>query len=141
MSRILSIDYGKKRTGIAVTDPLQIIATALKTVETKNFFLFLNKYLKTEQVEEIVVGHPKHTNNKDAEIMEEIRFFVKKINKMFPNIKTNFYDERYTSKMAVFTMVQAGYKKKTRRKKENLDKISATILLQNYLEYKNNKLI
>ncbi len=138
MSRILSIDYGKKRTGIAVTDPLQIIATALKTVETKTFFEFLDNYLKNEVVEEIVIGHPKHTNNKDADIMSEIRQFAKKINNKYPEIKTAFYDERYTSKMAASVMYQAGYKKKDRRKKENLDKISAAILLQDYLEYKQN---
>jgi len=137
MSRILSIDYGKKRTGIAVTDPLQIIATALTTVETKTFFSFLDNYLKNEIVEEIVIGHPKHTNNKDADIMSEIRDFARRINNKYPKIKTVFYDERYTSKMAVSMMVEAGYKKKDRRKKENLDKISATILLQDYMQFKN----
>jgi len=137
MSRILSIDYGKKRTGIAVTDPLQIIATALTTVETSTFFGFLDNYLKNENVEEIVIGHPKHTNNKDADIMAEIRIFAQKINDKYPQIKTVFYDERYTSKMAASMMVEAGYKKKDRRKKENLDKISATILLQDYLQFKN----
>ncbi len=138
MSRILSIDYGKKRTGIAVTDPLQIIATALTTVETKTFFSFLDNYLKNEAVEEIVIGHPKHTNNKDADIMAEIRGFALRINNKYPEIKTVFYDERYTSKMAASMMVEAGYKKKDRRKKENLDKISATILLQDYMQFKNN---
>ncbi|MBN2891820.1 MAG: Holliday junction resolvase RuvX [Bacteroidales bacterium] len=134
--RILAIDYGKKRTGIAVTDPLQIIAHALETVETNVLMTYLEKYLTTEEVEEIVVGHPKHADNTDADIFPEIKNFVNKLKNKFPKIKYTFWDERFTSKMAAKVLIDAGYKKKDRQKKGNLDKIAATIILQEYLQSK-----
>ncbi len=136
--RILALDYGKKRTGVAVSDPQQIIAQALQTVETKDLFNFLADYLSQEQVEEIVLGHPKHSNNTDADIFEEIKKVGKKLDNKYPDIKISFWDERYTSKMAVGAMLEAGYKKKQRRKKENIDKMAAYIILRNYLDYKLN---
>lgn len=132
----MAIDYGGKRTGIAVTDPLQIIAQPLTTVNTKNLFDFLKEYLEKEKVDEIVIGYPMHLDGTDADITEEIKEFAKKIVEKF-NIKIDFLDERYTSKRAVQTMVQGGFKKKDRRKKENIDKIAAAIILQDYLETKN----
>jgi len=141
MSRILSIDYGKKRIGIATTDPEQIIATSLDTVSNKEIYKFLLTYTKKEEVEEIVVGHPKHTNNKDADLMVDINIFIKKIKQLFPKISVALFDERFTSKRAVFAMVEAGYKKKTRQNKANIDKISATILLQDFMHYKKSKLM
>ena len=136
MGRIMAIDYGGKRTGIAVTDPLQIIAQPLTTIETKNLTDFLKNYLEKEQVDEIVIGYPMHLDGTDADIVGEIKDFAKKITEKF-NVKIEFFDERYTSKRAVQTMVQGGFKKKDRRKKENIDKIAAAIILQDYLETKN----
>ena len=132
----MAIDYGGKRTGIAVTDPLQIIAQPLTTIETKNLTDFLKNYLEKEQVDEIVIGYPMHLDGTDADIVGEIKDFAKKITEKF-NVKIEFFDERYTSKRAVQTMVQGGFKKKDRRKKENIDKIAAAIILQDYLETKN----
>ncbi len=134
--RIIAIDYGKKRSGIAVTDPEQIIAHPLETVDTKILPKFIDNYLHQQDVEEIVFGHPKHSDDTDAEIFDQIKKFADKIDKKYKNIKINFWDERYTSKRAVKSMVEAGYKKKQRRKKENIDKIAATIILQDYLESK-----
>ena len=134
MARIIAIDYGKKRIGIACTDPEQIIATALATVPNSEIIEYLKNYLHKEKVETIVVGHPKHLNNKDADLMVGINIFIKKLEKFFPSVKIELFDERYTSKRAKFALVEAGYKKKTRQKKENLDKISATILLQDYMQ-------
>ncbi len=132
----MAIDYGGKRTGIAVTDPLQIIAQPLTTIETKNLTDFLKNYLEKEHVDEIVIGYPMHLDGTDADIVGEIKDFAKKITEKF-NVKIEFFDERYTSKRAVQTMVQGGFKKKDRRKKENIDKIAAAIILQDYLETKN----
>lgn len=137
MARILAIDYGKKRTGLAVTDPLQIIAQPLTTVETKTLEKFLSEYIDKEDVETIVFGYPKHLDNTDADIFPEIKEFAKKISENFPQIHIDFLDERYTSKRAVESMIQAGIKKKKRRVKGNIDKIAATIILQDYLELKN----
>ncbi len=134
MARILAIDYGRKRTGIAVTDPLQIIAQPLQTIDTHKFTTFLTEYLNTEEVETIVLGHPKHADNTDAEIFPEIKELADTIKEKFPGIKIIFWDERYTSKRAVQEMVAAGFKKKDRRKKGNIDKIAATIILQDYLK-------
>jgi len=136
MSRILAIDYGQKRTGVAVTDPLQIIAQPLTTVETKTLEKFLIEYISKEQVSEIVFGYPKHLNDTDADIVPEIKEFAKKIGNQFPKIHIDFLDERYTSKRAVESMISAGIKKKDRRVKGNIDKIAATIILQDYLEIK-----
>jgi len=135
MGRILAIDYGAKRVGLAVTDPLQIIATALTTVPEKEVIDFLKNYIITENVERFVVGMPLSLNGDDTHATPLVKAFIKRLQKTFPNVPVDTEDEQYTSKMAVQSMVQAGVKKKDRRKKENIDKISATIILQSYLEH------
>ncbi len=134
MGRILAIDYGEKRVGLAVTDPLKIIAGGLPTVETKNIFLFLKEYLSKEQVESIVIGDPKNLQNEEMDITSKVNLFVEQLRKNFPRITIHRVDERYTSKMATQTIAQSGLSKKNRRKKELVDKISAVIILQNFLE-------
>lgn len=134
--RIIAVDYGKKRTGIAVTDTMQIIAHPLDTIDTKVLNKFFDNYLKQEEVEEIVFGHPKHADQTDADIFPEIKEFAENLGKRFTNIKISFWDESYTSMIASQEMVKAGFKKKDRQKKGNIDKIAATILLQDYLKYK-----
>jgi len=136
--RIIAIDYGKKRCGVAVTDPMKIIAHPLDTIDTKILNKFLDNYLNQEEVEEIVFGHPKHADDTDADIFPEIKTFAENLGKRFPKIIISFWDERYTSKRAVQSMVEAGFKKKQRREKGNIDKIAATIILQDYLETKQN---
>ena len=133
MSRILAIDYGKKRTGIAVTDILQIIANGLTTVATPELMDFLMKYMEKEPVERIIVGHPKQMNNEDSENMKRITPFVNQLKKKFPQIPVELVDERFTSVMAHRTMLEAGLKKKDRQNKALVDEISATIILQTYL--------
>ena len=135
MARILAIDYGKKRTGIAVTDPLQIIASGLTTVETINNLVFLKNYIKKEEVETIVVGYPfKMENTKTADSLPLIDGFIKKLKKSFPNIPIVKEDEHFTSKMAVQAMIEGGVKKMKRRDKALVDKISASLILKSYLE-------
>ena len=134
MSRILCIDYGKKRTGIAVTDPLKIIAGALTTVETSALISFLKKYFQQEQVELVLIGEPKHWDESDTHATPLVHEFIKKFKKEFPSIHIEKVDERYTSKLAVQAMVEMGMKKKDRRKKENIDQIAAAIMLQEYLK-------
>ncbi len=134
MSRILCIDYGTKRCGIAVTDPLKIIATAVTTVETKSIISFLKKYFSQEEVELILVGEPKNLDDTDTHATPLVYQFINKLKKEFPNIPLQTIDERYTSKMAVQAMLDMGMKKKDRRKKENIDQLAATIMLQEYLE-------
>lgn len=134
MTRILSVDYGKKRTGLAVTDPLQIIAGGLATVSTSKLFDFLNDYLQREQVEEIVVGEPWQTNGRPSENLARVRQFVARFKKTYPNVKVSMWDERYTSVLAHQTMLDAGLKKKARQDKALVDEISATIILQGFLE-------
>ncbi len=136
MARILSIDYGQKRTGIAVTDPLQIIANGVTTVPSGQIFDFLTTYLQTEQVETIVVGLPKQLNNEFSENMKYIEPFVKKLKTTFPNIPVEYFDERFTSTLAHRTMLEGGMKKKDRQNKAKVDEISAVIILQGYLESK-----
>lgn len=136
MARIICIDYGAKRTGIAVTDPLQIIATALTTIETVSLMQFLKEYFIKEQVELILVGEPLSLNNQPTHATPLVRSFVEKLKKNFPTINIQLYDERYTSKMAVRAMVDMGMKKKDRRIKSNIDQIAATIMLQEYLSTK-----
>ena len=136
MGRILSIDYGKKRTGIAVSDQLQIIANGLTTVETSGIFDFLNDYLQREEVSCIVVGLPKQMNNEPSENMNRIEHFVNRLRKLYPQIPVDYWDERFTSKMAQQTMRDAGLKMKERQNKELVDEISATIILQGYMERK-----
>ena len=133
MGRILAIDYGIKRTGLAVTDPLQIIATGLNTIETSKLLAFLKNYFETEVVEGVVIGMPKRLNNKDSEIAPQVRIFVEYFKATFPDKPISLADERFTSAMAQAAMIEGGMKKKDRRVKGNVDKISATLILQNYL--------
>lgn len=134
MGRLMAIDYGTKRTGIAVSDPLKIIANGLTTISTHTIFDFLKTYLSKESVDCIVVGIPKQLNNEDSENMKNIRPFVKKLQTAYPNLKVEFYDERFTSSMAQQTMIDGGLKKKDRQNKALVDEISATIILQGYME-------
>lgn len=136
MARILAIDYGNKRTGIAVTDPLQIIANALTTVHTKDLLDFLKDYLNKEDVEIIVVGEPKQMNNQPSEVERQITPFIKKLKSVFPKTQIERVDERFTSIMAQRSMIEMGLKKKERQNKATVDEISATIILQTYLENK-----
>ena len=134
MGRILAIDFGKKRTGIAVTDPLQIIANGLTTVPSGEVLDFLEKYMAKEQVERIVVGNAVQNSGEDSESMRFIRPFVGRLKNKFQHIPVEWMDERFTSKLAFQTMIDAGLGKMDRRNKELVDKISATIILQSYLE-------
>lgn len=138
MARILAIDYGKKRTGIAVTDSLQIIASGLTTVDTPNLLVFLKDYIKKESVELILVGKPVQMNNKPSESEVLIKPFLVQLKKELGNIPLKRVDERFTSKMAFQTMIDSGLKKKQRQNKALVDEISATIILQSYL-YSQNK--
>lgn len=134
MARILAIDYGGKRTGIAVTDPLQIIATGLETIESRELIPFLKKYLATEQVELIIIGLPKNWDDSDTHGTPLVQAAIKKIQKEFPDMPLKTVDERYTSKMAKDAMLEMGMKKKDRRVKGNVDVIAATIMLQEYMQ-------
>ena len=136
MSRILAIDYGKKRTGVAVTDILQIIANGLTTVATPELMDFILKYIEKEPVERIIVGYPKQMNNEDSENMKRITPFVNQLKKKLPNIPVELFDERFTSVLAHQAMLDGGLKKKARQNKALVDEISATIILQSYLESK-----
>jgi putative Holliday junction resolvase len=133
LSRILSIDYGLKRTGIAVTDPLQIIATGLTTVESKQLIPFLKDYFSKETVELIIIGEPKNMDDSDTHATPLVEKCIKELQKIFPNIPIKKVDERFTSKMASQAMIDMGLKKKQRRNKALVDEIAATILLQEYL--------
>lgn len=133
MARILAIDYGKKRSGIAVTDELQIIASGLTTVQTSELITFLTHYMAKEMVELIVVGEPKQLDNTPSESAALIEAFVKLLTSHFPTTPLVRVDERFTSKMAFQTMIDSGLSKKQRRNKALIDEISATILLQSYL--------
>ena len=139
MGRIIAIDYGLKRTGLAVTDPQRIIATALETVETKNLLDFLANYFRRERVDEIVMGLPKTLKNEDSETAPAVRSFAQQLNEKFPNHPVHFADERFTSSIARQTMIDGGMKKKDRRNKSNVDKISATLILQTYLSMFNGR--
>ena len=134
--RIVCIDYGAKRTGIAVTDPFQLIATALTTVDTKELFSFLKEYTKKEAVELFLVGAPLNLDDSETHATPLVRQFINRLKKELPLIPVQTLDERYTSKMAVRAMVDMGMKKKDRRKKENIDQIAATLMLQEYLQQK-----
>ncbi|WP_152287821.1 Holliday junction resolvase RuvX [Flavicella marina] len=133
MGKIMALDFGKKRTGIAVTDDLQIIASGLTTIETPKLLDFLSKYTNEETVESFVIGKPKQMNNTDSESEVLIIEFIKKIKARFPKIPIVREDERFTSKMAFQTMIDSGLSKKKRRDKALIDEISATIILQSYL--------
>ena len=140
MSRILAIDYGKKRTGIAVTDPMQIIANGLTTVPTHTLMDFLTDYVQKEQVERIIIGHPKQMNNEDSENMKNIVPFINRLRKVMPQMPVELVDERFTSVLAHQAMLTGGLKKKDRQNKALVDEISATIILQSYMESKKFKL-
>ena len=134
MARILAIDYGGKRTGLAVTDPLQIIATGLITIDSKELIPFLKNYFLQEQVELIIIGLPKNWDESDTHGTPLVEAAIKKLQKEFPAIPLKTVDERYTSKMAKDAMLEMGMKKKNRRDKKNVDIIAATIILQEYLQ-------
>ncbi len=134
MARILAIDYGGKRTGLAVTDPMQIIATGLSTIDSKELIPYLKKYFVTESVELIIIGLPKNWDESDTHGTPLVEAAIKKLKKEFPLIALKTVDERYTSKMAKDAMLQMGMKKKDRRIKGNVDIIAATIILQEYLQ-------
>ena len=134
MGRILALDYGQKRTGVAVTDELRIIASGLTTVATSELIPFLTQYLKEEMVDVLVVGEPKQMNNQPSESEVHITPFLRQLSISFPDLKIVRQDERFTSKMAFQSMLDGGLKKKQRRNKELIDEISATIILQDYLK-------
>lgn len=138
MARILAIDYGRKRVGLAVTDPMQIIANGLETVPAKDLLDYLEKYMAKEDVECIVVGYPKQLNNQDSESMKFVKPFLGQLKKRFPDIPIELMDERYTSKIAFQAMIDGGLKKKARQNKALIDTVSATIILQSYMEKKRN---
>ena len=136
MGRILALDFGKKRSGVAVTDPLQIIASGLATVETKQLLIFLKEYISKEKVDIFVVGLPKQMNNQPSESEHFIQPFIKKLKNTFPNIPIEREDERFTSKLAFQAMIDSGMKKKQRQNKATIDEISATLILQSFLNRK-----
>lgn len=131
--RILSIDYGKKRTGLAVTDPLQIIAGGLATVATADLFQYLNDYIAREPVERIVIGEPRQPNGQPSENLQRVQQFVNRWKKARPDVPIEFFDERFTSVLAHQAMLDGGLKKKARQNKALVDEISATIILQDYM--------
>lgn len=133
MARIICIDYGGKRTGIAVTDSLKIIATALETIATKDFIPYLKKYFATEPVELLLIGYPLNLDNSATHGTALVKAAIIQLEKEFPNLPIKKIDERFTSKMASMAMIEMGMKKKDRQKKENTDMIAATMMLQEYL--------
>ncbi len=135
MARIICIDYGGKRTGLAVTDPLKIIATALTTIESSKLIIFLQEYTKNEKVELILIGEPLNLDNSATHATPLVAAAIKNLAKAFPTIPIKKVDERYTSKLAVRAMIDMGMKKKDRRIKGNIDQIAATIMLQEYLQH------
>ena len=138
MGRVLSVDYGVRRTGLAVTDPLKIIAGGLTTVETPQLMKYLKEYTSKEDVERFVVGFPKQTNGRDSDNLPRVQAFVVQLRKAFPNIPIDMWDERYTSVLAHQTMLQSGIGKKARQNKALVDEISATIILQGWMEGRGN---
>jgi putative holliday junction resolvase len=138
MGRIVAIDYGMKRVGVAITDPLRIIATPLTTISTADTLTFLQTYMEREAVDAFVVGMPKHLNNTPSPMTVVVTKFIKTLQKAFPDKHIFLQDERYTSKIALASMIEGGFKKKDRRNKANLDKVSATIMLQSFLESSQN---
>jgi len=139
VGRILAIDYGKKRVGLAVTDPLKIIANKLATVSAHEIWDFLKDYFQKEQVECIVVGYPRQMNNEPSDAVLYIDPFLNRFRKLYPEMPLELVDERFTSKMAFQTMIDAGLKKKARQNKETIDTVSATIILQSYMEQQKYK--
>lgn len=131
----MSIDYGSKRVGLAVTDPMKIIATALDTIHSKDVIDYLLKFDEKEGIEAFVVGMPKNLNNEDTNNSQQVRHFLNLLKKKFPNKPVHLEDERFTSKIALEAMIAGGMKKKDRRNKSNIDKLSAVIILQSFLEH------
>jgi putative Holliday junction resolvase len=136
VARILSIDYGKKRTGLAVTDPLQIIAGGLATVATSGLFEYLQAYIAHEEVERIVIGEPRQPNGQPSENLQRVQQFVNRWRKAMPQIPIEYYDERFTSVLAHQAMLDGGLRKKARQDKALVDEISATIILEDYMRSK-----
>lgn len=134
MSKIIAIDYGSKRVGVAITDSLKMIAFGLSTILTEEVFIFLDELIKKESISEIVVGLPKNLDNSQNEITDAVSAFINKLNQKYPDILINSIDERFTSKMAKKTILDSGVNKKRRRNKSLVDKVSATIILQSYLQ-------
>ena len=134
MGRLLAIDYGLKRVGIAVTDPLQIIATALETVPAHTVLNYLKSYCESEQVDAFIVGNPLDLKLRETDSTAAVKIFVTQLKKSFPKHTVHLHDERFTSKMALDAMIRVGSTKKDRRKKGNIDKVSATIILQSFIE-------
>ena len=134
MGRIMAVDFGIKRTGLAVTDPLQIIATALDTVPTENLIPYLNAYFSQETIDELVIGMPRRLDGKESEVAPQVRELVTQLGRSFPWLKVIPVDERFTSQIARRAMIAGGMKKMERRKKENVDRISATLILQSYMD-------
>jgi len=140
LGRILAIDYGTKRTGLAVTDPGQMIASPMETIPSHELMNYLQAYFEKEKVDLLVVGHPRQMDHSESESMKHIRFFVNAFKKRFPNIPVEWMDERFTSSMAMDAMIAGGMKKSDRRVKGQVDRISASLILQSYLEKRNNML-
>jgi len=134
MGRIIAIDYGLKRTGLAVTDPLKIIASPLETIQTVDLFDWLKTYFKKENVEHIVIGMPTNLDQSETHATKPVLQCIHQLKNQFPEIPISQLDERFTSKIAQQTLILGGMKKKERRKKENIDKVSASLILQSYLE-------
>jgi putative Holliday junction resolvase len=139
MGRIIGVDYGLKRIGLAVTDPLQIFASPLITVNQGEFYSYINDYMKKNEVDAFVIGYPVQMNNKPSESVIYVNPFIKKLKKTFPDKHIYLADERFTSQMALRTMIEGGVKKKDRQDKSMVDKISASIILQSYLDARSNK--
>ncbi len=138
LGRIIAIDYGTKRTGLAVTDPGQMIASPMETVPTHELMNYLQAYFEKEQVDLLVVGHPRQMDYSDSESMKQIRFFVEAFKKRFQEIPVEWMDERFTSRLAMDAMISGGMKKSDRKLKGNVDRISAALILQSFLERRNN---
>lgn len=134
MGRIIGIDYGRKRIGLAVTDPMKIVASPLATVSPAEFDDFIADYLKTEEIEAFVIGYPVQMNNQPSESVTYVNPFIRKLRNKFPSVPVHLVDERYTSQMALRTMIDGGVKKKGRRNKSMIDKISASIILRSFLD-------
>jgi len=139
MGRIIGIDYGTKRIGLAVTDPLQIFASPLDTVKPDDFYRYIDNYLKKEAIDAFVIGYPVQMNNKPSESVNQINPFIKKLGRTFPGKLIHLVDERFTSQMAFQTMIDGGLRKNDRRDKSLVDKISASIILQSFLDKRSNK--
>lgn len=134
MGRLIAIDYGKKRTGLAVTDRDQIIASPLKTIATTELEAFLKEYIASENVEAIIIGYPRKMNNQPSELVKQIDPFINRLRKIFRDTELHLVDERFTSSIAQKAMIDGGMKKSDRQKKENVDKISASLILQSYMQ-------